>query len=181
MTDLSTTLMGLNLKNPIIVGACGLTNSAKKVEACEAAGAGAVVLKSIFEEQIFSDIDKLRSQNQDRLWHPEAAEYINNFVQDETLASYLETIKESKKNCNIPIIASIHCTTNGPWTDFAKKVEEAGADAIELNILSMTSDPRFKGPEKEKIHFDIVKAVKQSTALPVTLKMGGHFSSLSHF
>lgn len=180
MTDLSTKLMGLNLKSPLIVGACGLTSSAKKIQACEAAGAGAVILKSIFEEQILSDIDKLRGQNQDRLWHPEAAEYINNFVQEEAVGTYLDIIKDSKKNCDIPVIASIHCTTDGAWTDFAKKVEQAGADAIELNILSMTSDPRFEGLEKEKIHFDILKAVKKSTSLPVTLKLGDHFSSLSH-
>lgn len=181
MTDLSTTLMGLKLKNPLIVGACGLTKSAKGVKECEAAGAGAVVLKSIFEEQILSDINALQHQNHDQLWHPEAAEYINNFVQEEAVSSYLDTIKACKENCNIPIIASIGATSAGSWVDFSKKIEDAGADAIELNIMSMTSDPRIEGEEKENIHFDIVKSVKNATRLPVTVKMGFHFSSLSHF
>lgn len=179
MTDLSTKYMGLELKNPIVVGSSGLTKSAKTVEQCAEAGAGAVVLKSIFEEQIAHQVDELAT-GAGGMWHPEADEYITKYGRENAVADFLDLIKKAKKAVSIPVIASVHCVTAGTWTEFAKKLEDAGADAIELNVLSLSSDPRLTGVEQERVHHEIVEAVKKSTKIPLALKVGQSFSSPAH-
>lgn len=177
--DLSTRYMGLNLANPIIVGSSGLSKTAAGVKKCADAGAGAVVLKSIFEEQISKEVDALVEASHQSMWHSEAAEYITAYGHDNAVDLYLETIAEAKSAVNIPIIASVHCVTAGAWTDFARQVEQAGADALELNVFVMPSDPRRSGQENEKVYFDVVKQVKKQVSIPVGLKIGFFFSSLS--
>ncbi len=179
MTDLSTKYMGLELKNPIVVGSSGLTKSAKAVEQCADAGAGAVVLKSIFEEQIVHQVEELAS-SAGGMWHPEADEYITAYGRESAVADFLELIKKAKKSVSIPVIASVHCVSAGAWTEFAGKLEDAGADAIELNVLNLSSDPRLTGPEKERVYHQIVEAVKEATKIPLALKIGQQFSSPAH-
>jgi dihydroorotate dehydrogenase (fumarate) len=181
MRDLSTTYMGLSLRNPIIVGSSSLTGSLENVRKADQAGAGAIVLKSIFEEQIESQVAGLMKSSEPALWHPEAADYITRYGRDNAVAEYLELISEAKDAVSVPVISSIHCVTAGAWTDFAKRVEQAGADALELNVFVLPSDPRRGGEENEKVYVDIANAVTRRVSIPVALKIGWYFSGLTHF
>jgi len=171
--------MGLNLKNPVIVSSCGLTGKMATLKSCADAGAGAVVLKSIFEEQIQAEVDGLMKESEPTLGHPEAADYISRYGRQDAVNGYLKLIREAKQDLGIPVIASVHCVTAGTWIEFASKVEEAGADALELNVFVLPSDPRHDGSANEQIYFDIAKAVKKQVKIPVALKIGSYFSGLS--
>ncbi len=172
--DLSVKYLGLTLKNPVIVGSSGLTNSVEKIKELEKHGAAAVVLKSLFEEQILFQADNAHANND--YDYPEAADYIKAYAKDSAIADYLSLIKDAKKEVNIPVIASINCVTTGEWVSFAKKFEEAGADAIELNISLLPSNIEVDSATNEKKYFDIIDAVKKTVNIPVALKMS-HFSA----
>ena len=133
MATLETTFAGLKLKNPIIVSSSGLTDSAAKNQKLAAAGAGAIVLKSLFEEQIMMEADWMGDPNM----YPEGSDYLVGYIRQHKLGEYLNLIKESKQLCDIPVIASINCYQDADWIDFAKQIEEAGADALEVNILAL--------------------------------------------
>ncbi|MBW2278216.1 MAG: dihydroorotate dehydrogenase-like protein [Deltaproteobacteria bacterium] len=178
MTDLSTRYVGLDLKNPIIVGSSGLTRTLEGVKRCAEAGAAAVVLKSIFEEQITAEVKQLVKDSEASLWHPEASEYISSYGKENAVSGYLELIRQAKQEVEIPIIASVHCVTAGAWTEFVSRVEQAGADAIELNAFVMPSDPRRTGRDNEQFYFDVVDAVKGKVKIPLSIKLGFFFSSL---
>ncbi len=180
MADLSTKYMGLALANPIIVGSSGLTNSAEGVKKCEDAGAGAVVLKSIFEEQIVGEVANLVDASGPSYWHSEAAEYIRSYGRANAVEHYLDLIREAKAAVSIPVIASIHCVTAGAWTDFAQQVQQAGADALELNIFILPADPEVGGTETEEIYLKVADTVKHKASIPVALKIGSYFSGLAH-
>jgi dihydroorotate dehydrogenase (fumarate) len=180
MADLSTTYMGLKLSNPVIVSSCGLTGKLASVKACAQAGAGAVVLKSIFEEQILAEVAGMMEQSEPAQWHPEAADYITRYGREDAVAEYLQLIRDARRELSLPIIASIHCVTAGTWIEFASRVEEAGADALELNVFILPSDPRRDGVANEKTYFDIAAAVKKRIKIPVALKIGSYFSGLSN-
>jgi dihydroorotate dehydrogenase (fumarate) len=179
MADLSTKYMGLGLKNPIIVGSSGLTASVEKAKECADAGAGAVVLKSIFEEQITAEVASIREASGTSYWHPEAEEYIREYGRHHAAEAYVDLIKGVKDAVDIPVIASVHCVSAGGWTEFAHKMELAGADALELNVYVLPSDPKRDGPENEQVYFDVIDAVKAASSLPLALKIGTAFSSLS--
>jgi dihydroorotate dehydrogenase (fumarate) len=132
MVNLETKYINLRLKNPIIVSSSGLTSSVNKIEQLANAGAGAVVLKSLFEEQIRLEAGNML-KNTD---YPEALDYINNYARDNAIDDYLNLIEEAKNKVDIPVIASINCVSTKEWISFAKSVQEAGADALELNVLS---------------------------------------------
>ena len=134
MKRLETTFAGLKLKNPFIVSSCNLTNSAEKNKKWEDAGEGAVVLKSLFEEEIEAQADWMNEGV-----HAEELDYLQAYQRAHRLEEYLNLIKETKAICTIPVIASINCFRLTGWTDFAKQMEQAGADAIELNIMSVCS------------------------------------------
>ena len=178
MTDLSTSYVGLDLKNPIIVGSCGLTRTIEGVKRCAKAGAAAVVLKSIFEEQITAEVKQLVKESEESLWHPEASEYITSYGKENAVSGYLELIRQAKQEVEIPVIASVHCVTAGAWTEFVSRVEQAGADAIELNAFVMPSDPRRSGRDNEQFYFEVVDAVKGKVSIPLSIKLGFFFSSL---
>ncbi|MCU0665462.1 MAG: dihydroorotate dehydrogenase-like protein [Myxococcota bacterium] len=179
--DLSTKYMGLALSSPLIVGSCGLTKSVKAVEQCACAGAGAVVLKSIFEEQIVAEVDALVASGEQTLWHPEADEYIRSYGREGAVTAFLDLVRDSKKAVGIPIIASVHCVSPGIWTEFASRLQKAGADAIELNINVLTSDTRLSGAEMERAYFSVVEAVRKASGIPVSVKLGYHFSGMAGF
>jgi dihydroorotate dehydrogenase (fumarate) len=179
MLDLSTRYMGLHLRNPIIVSSSGLTQTLEGVQRCADAGAGAVVLKSIFEEQIEAEVKGVQGSIGDSAWHPEAEEYIARFGREEAVGVYLRLIREAKQALPIPVIASVHCVTAGAWTEFAERVEEAGADALELNVFVLPSDPKRDARETEQVYFDIAREVTRRVSIPVALKVGSYFSALS--
>ena len=174
MTDLSTKYMGLNLKNPIIIGSSELTNSVNKIKALADSNAGAIVLKSFFEEQIMAEV----SQNiyKDQSGYTDAYEYIREYTKEHNIDKYLDLIREAKKSVDIPIIASINCISDNEWISYAKKFEEAGADALELNIAILPSDFNVKSEDNEKKYFSITEKVKSQVNIPVALKMS-YFSA----
>lgn len=175
--NLSTVYMSLKLRNPVVVGSSGLTGSVEKVKQCADAGAGAVVLKSVFEEQIEAELGHMSVEN----WYPEAFDYIGTYGMHNALEKYLELLEGARKETEIPVIPSIHCFGTGKWVEFAKKLENAGASAIELNAFILPSDPRRTGRENENVILDIASDVKSRVSIPVAVKIGSHFSSVSSF
>jgi dihydroorotate dehydrogenase (fumarate) len=171
--------MGLNLKNPIIVGSSGLTNSVEKIIEIEKNGAAAVVLKSLFEEQIKHDINKTLSHSDNTFAYPEALDYIKNYAEEFSFESYLNLIKESKRAVKIPIIASINCVSASEWIAYAKKIQDAGADALELNIFLLPSDVNNSSEQNEKVYFDIINEVRKQVSIPIAVKTSFYFSGLA--
>ncbi len=178
MADLSTTYMGLELKNPLIVGSSELTNKPEKVKKLADAGAGAVVLKSLFEEQIMMEVDAQRVNNMYGSFS-DVENYVAFYTRKHDLDEYLSLIKDSKASVDIPVIASINCISASEWVDFATRIQNAGADALELNMFIMPNDPSFDGADIEKIYFEVVDKIEQNIEIPVALKMGTYFSGLA--
>jgi dihydroorotate dehydrogenase (fumarate) len=196
MANLSVKYMGLDLKSPIIVGSCGLTNSVKNIVEMAQKGSGAVVLKSIFEEQIRIEADTLlKSETEEaKAWnmaynqildktphaYHEAEQYITNFAKEHTLSDYLKFISEVKKAVTIPVIASINCVSHYDWAFFARRIQNAGADAIELNVYSLPSDFQKVGINYEYEIIEIIKEVKKFVTIPIALKIGYYYSGLAN-
>lgn len=176
--DFSTKYLGLELKNPIVVGSSSLTHTPKNIKKCEESGAGAVVLKSLYEEQITADLNRLSKQEDMYIWYPEAVEYINAISTEGGVHDYLEVIKQAKELVDIPLIASINCVNDKGWVSFSKELENAGADAIELNIAVFPESNSITGQEIEKRHINIVKAVTSTIKIPVAVKLSPYFSNL---
>ncbi|MFT5729895.1 MAG: dihydroorotate dehydrogenase (fumarate) [Desulforhopalus sp.] len=178
MKDLSTTYLGLDLKNPLIVGSCGLTNSVKKIGELAESGAGAVVLKSLFEEQILADLSaNLESYSTD---YPGATDYVREYTRGNEVDTYLKLIAGAKKKVDIPVIASVNCVSAKEWTSFAKSVENEGADAIELNVSLLPSNPKVTSAQNEQQYLDVVSSVTEMVSIPVALKMSHYSASLAH-
>lgn len=177
MSQLETTYLGLKLKNPIIVGSSGLTSSIDKLKKIEEKGAGAIVLKSIFEEQIKFEAGNLANGSDS----PEAWDYVNHYVKQNTIQEYLDLIKQAKEEVKIPIIASINCVSAKEWVGFAKSIEEAGADAIEVNVFVLPNDKNAPAEKYENIYFDLADQLKKTINIPFAFKLGSHFSNLVGF
>lgn len=175
MIDLTTKYAGLSLKSPVIVSSSGLTSSVERIKKISAAGAGAVVMKSLFEEQISHEIGQLSAESD----YPEAQDYVRTYARENSLDSYLSIIRDAKKVVSIPIIASINCVSAAEWIDFAKKIEDSGADALELNIYFLPIDKDKDPREYEKVYLNLVSEVKTKTALPVIVKLGPGFSNIT--
>lgn len=176
MASLETSYMGIKLQSPLIVSSSGLTNSVDKVKRLAKAGAGAVVLKSLFEEQILGETGQLLQEQSDS--YPEAMDYIQTYVRSQSVNKYIELVKACKAETNIPIIPSINCSSTGEWVDFASKLEEAGADGIELNIFVMNTGQFKDSAAYEQVYFNIVREVKSRVNIPIAVKVGFYFSSL---
>jgi dihydroorotate dehydrogenase (fumarate) len=179
MTNIETTYMGLKLCSPVIIGSSGLTNSIENIIEFEKRGAGAIVLKSLFEEQIKYEISSTASYQSSSNYYPEAHDYIANYSHNHRVGEYLNLIRDAKQAVKIPVIASINCITADEWTSFARKIEEAGADALELNIFVMPSDPNMGAEQNEKIYFSILEEVNKQVKIPVSLKISYYFSGLA--
>jgi dihydroorotate dehydrogenase (fumarate) len=195
MINLQTTYMGLKLKNPLIAGSSGLTNSIDNIKELAAKGIGAIVLKSIFEEQIHHDTERNIQKEEGGIQtytqapdtiishrihdYDEAYSYIYEYAKKHTLDKYIEFIKQTKKEVDVPIIASINCISNYDWHNFAKQIQDAGADAIELNIFILPSDFRRSSSDNEQLYFDIYREVKKYINIPIAIKLGYYFSALA--
>jgi dihydroorotate dehydrogenase (fumarate) len=178
MINLETTYMGLQLKNPVIVSSSGLTNSVRKIKIIEEKGAGAIVLKSLFEEQITNEARHLIGKDPKNASYPEAEDYIQNYVKGNSVSNYLTLIKEAKEAVSIPVIASINCVSSSDWTSFAKEIEKAGADAIELNAFVVPNDRNMTSAKYEEIYYNIFNAVKKEVNIPISMKLGIYFTNL---
>lgn len=167
--------MGLELSSPIIASSCGLTAKVKQIEELNNSGVGAIVLKSIFEEQILGEISSLDSGS-----YAEESEYIYNYVRANSISQYIEFIKESKKVSNVPIIASINCVASSEWVSFAKEIEDAGADALELNIFFLPLNAKESSASIENRYLEVAKTVVDALSIPVSVKLPNAFTNTIH-
>lgn len=179
MISLQTTYMGLKLKSPVIAASSGLTRSIENLIEIEKQGAGAVVLKSLFEEQLLAEANKNLTELHDEYGYPEAYDYITNFTKSNSVNEYLELITEAKSKLSIPIIASINCYSNSEWIDYAKRFEEAGADALELNIFILPSNINQTSAQIEDTYIKIINHVKKTVKIPIAIKISDQFTSLA--
>lgn len=168
-----TNFAGLELRNPIIIGSCGLTAQAASNKAFEQAGAGAVVLKSLFEENIARQTEMMT----DEYAHSEASDYLQGYMGEHILSEYLSLIRESKRLCTIPIIASLSCYTDSERMRFAAEIEKAGADALELNMMTIRTSKDYCDGELEQSHIEILRHVRQTVRIPVIVKLGANISN----
>jgi dihydroorotate dehydrogenase (fumarate) len=180
--DLSTTYLGLKLKNPLVASASPMCEDLANIRRMEDAGASAVVLHSLFEEQIELECDEL-----DRFiteGSELSAESISHFPELTQRVmgpeAYLAHIVKCKQAVSIPIIASLNGTTRGGWVGYAKQMEQAGADALELNIYHVAVDADVSGEQVEQQYVNLVKAMKNEVRIPVAVKLGPYFSSMAN-
>ena len=178
--NLTTSYLGLELKNPIIVGSSTFTGTVEGIVKCAKAGAGAVVLKSLFEEQILSDIKKEEGYTDIYASNVDADLYMKTFLRGNEIAIYTNLIREAKKNVDIPIIASINCADKGEWISFAKELQNAGADALELNIAVSPFDKDIVSKDIEDEVVSIFNEVKKTVTIPVSVKLGDHFTNIGN-
>ncbi|MDD4822173.1 MAG: dihydroorotate dehydrogenase-like protein [Bacteroidales bacterium] len=172
--SLTTDYAGLRLHNPFIVSSSGLTDSADKVRVLEQEGAAAVVLKSLFEEQIELSVEKELKSGQE---YPEAYDYIRTYVRENQVDQYLKLIRACKMSVSIPIIASINCYTKSSWISFAKEIENAGADAIEVNIMIVNTSKEYKYGETERLYVEVLSELKKIVKIPVIIKLSHQLTS----
>ncbi|HEY1207492.1 MAG: dihydroorotate dehydrogenase-like protein [Bryobacteraceae bacterium] len=177
--DLTTKYLGLTLKNPVVVSASPLSENLGNIKKMEQAGAAAVVMHSLFEEQIEregADLDRSLSTGES---YAESLSYFPDMggykIGPET---YLENLAQAKASVKIPIIASLNGASTGGWTRYAKKMQEAGADALELNIYTIPTDPRVNAAEIEQSYCDLVRDVKATVQIPVAVKLCPYFSAM---
>ena len=181
MTDLSTSYLGLALKNPLVVSPSPLCEDIGNLKRMEDAGASAVVLHSLFEEQLQAesqDLDRFLSSGTESFaealsYFPDKAQY--KIGPDE----YLEHIRQAKAAVKIPVIGSLNGVSTGGWISYAKQIQEAGADALELNVYYVPTDPELSGAQVEQMYCDLVRDMRASVKIPVAVKLGPYFSAMA--
>lgn len=178
MADTQVTFMGLKLKSPIIAGSCGLNRDVMTVKKLEDAGAGAIVMPSLFEEQIEKEIREFDEETA-LSSYPEGNEMLSFFQKRHALDDYLKLIKEIKAAVSIPVIASINCYRYGTWTDYAREISEAGADALEINIFYLPSDPLILEETIRKEYLKIAREIAKVSTIPVSLKVSYYFENMA--
>jgi len=182
MADLSTTYLGLPLANPLVPSASPLSRSVDNVKRMEDAGAAAVVLHSLFEEQLTFEstvLDRYLSVSADSYWeaityYPEPSDFVLPPEQ------YLEHVRAAKEAVDIPIIGSLNGVSSGGWTDYARLIEQAGADALELNVYFVPTDPLLSGAAIEQSTVELVREVRRTVHIPVAVKLSPYYSNLAH-
>ncbi len=180
--SLSTEYLGLSLKNPLVISACPVTNDLDKLRELEQAGAAAAVLPSLFEEQIehddvdMSDVQDAGSEGfaESLSFFPEPSDYRTG------PEKYLDYIGDAKRAVSIPLIASLNGSSQGGWVSYARRMEEAGADALELNVYYVPTDVTLSGEDVEQQHVDLVAAVRESISIPLAVKVGPYFSAFAN-
>ncbi|HQG51900.1 MAG TPA: dihydroorotate dehydrogenase-like protein [Bacteroidales bacterium] len=174
MSMLDTQYLGLEIKSPVIVGSCGFSSKIEKMKEAETYGAGAIVMKSLFEEQINSLIASSHVPN----IHPEAEDYMSNYIKSHSVDEYLKLISEAKKSLHIPVIASINCITSETWIEFARNIEGAGADAIEINMFFLPVSSNVLPEEAEKQYLILAEKLKKTIKIPIAIKIGFRFTNV---
>ncbi len=182
MADLSTSYLGLKLKNPVVASASPISKKLDGIRSLADAGAGAVVMYSLFEEQIMQEglaLNHFLTRGTESF--PEAITYFPdlgnyNIGPDE----YLELIQKAKQAVDVPIIGSLNGVSTGGWTEYAKKIEEAGADALELNVYYIPTDVNLSSQEVEQSYINLVKDVRGQVSIPLAVKLSPFFTALPH-
>jgi dihydroorotate dehydrogenase (fumarate) len=180
--DLKTKYLGLSLANPVVASASPMTGKLENLQRLEEAGVGAIVLPSLFEEQIIhEETERVRMDEYGAESFAEALDYFPPLEGYNTGTElYLDLLRDAKKELKVPVIASLNGTTTGGWLRYAKLMEEAGADALELNIYLIAADPKVSGAEVEQQYIDLVEAVKKEVSIPLSVKVGPYFSSIGN-
>ena len=183
MTDLTTTYLGLPLKNPLVAAASPLSKRVDHIKRLEDAGVSAVVLHSLFEEQIIHEsleLDHFLSRSAD--FSAEASSYLPDTGEYSLLPEkYLEHVGKVKKAAGIPIIGSLNGVSKGGWVRYARLIQDAGADALELNLYYLPVDPALEAKEIESAQVELVAAVKASMSIPLSVKLSPFYTSLPNF
>ncbi|WP_303850288.1 dihydroorotate dehydrogenase-like protein [Seleniivibrio woodruffii] len=177
MPDISTTYMGIKLKSPVVAASSTLTKDIDNLKKAEEAGAGAVILKSLFEEEIRQD----SGLDIDTAFHSEAYDYMSaDAAMVYGAGEYLELVCKAVKAVSIPVIASVNCEGGKWWAEYAKSIEEAGAHGIELNISFMPFDAGISSQEAESRYFEVVHEVKKTVKIPVAVKIGQNITAVPY-
>jgi len=178
MADLSTSYMGLSLPSPFVLASSSLSNRVENFQVAEQHGAGAVVLRSLFEEQIEAlDTALQEALEQNSAGFSEAT----SFFPRQTVGpqEYLRLVAAAKKAVRIPVIASLNCNAPGSWSGYARQIEEAGADGLEVNLYAVQADPRISGAQVENQYHEIVSAIRSTVKIPVAVKLSPFFTALA--
>jgi dihydroorotate dehydrogenase (fumarate) len=179
MADLSTDYLGLKLPSPLVVASSALSNRIENLEVAEGHGAGAVVLRSLFEEQIEAANTVLEEAAMSQAdSNPEARTYFP--PQRVGPHEYISLVERAKKALDIPVIASLNCCAPGSWTGYAKEIASAGADALEVNLYAVEADPAVSGAEIERRYLEIVAGIRAAVKIPIAVKLSPYFSSLAN-
>ena len=182
MIDLSTRYLGLDLRTPIVASASPLNGELSTARLVEAAGASAIVMPSLFEEEILhEEIEFNRSLEAGSEHFAEALDYFPGVAAfDGTGDRYLATVEELKRHLSVPVIASLNATSSGAWARYATLIEQAGADALELNLYRVAADPERCAADVESADLEIVRAVRRSLSIPLAVKLSPYYSAMAH-
>lgn len=174
-----TKYLGLELKSPIVVGSCGLTSDVDKMVQMEEAGAGAVVIKSVFEEQIIHDIKRNTHMVAPTDSYGDSYEYIAQHVADDSLEQHFSMIREAKRRLTIPVVGSINCFSYENWLTYAQKFQEVGCDALELNMAILPYETSLSSDDVERTFNQIINTLRKSISIPISIKVGTYFTDMA--
>jgi len=180
MADLTTEYMGLKLPTPLVLASSALSNRVDNLEMAEGHGAGAVVLRSLFEEQIEAANTALEEE---LARGSESSAEARTYFPPQRVGphEYLSLVERAKRALRIPVIASLNCCAPGSWTEYAHDIEQAGADALEVNLYAVEADPAVSSAEVEARYLDVVRAVRAAVRIPIAVKLSPYFTALAHF
>ena len=176
---IDTEYLGLKLKSPVIVSSGPLTQNLVSLKKCEDAGAGAVVLKSIFEEQIEADVNSELDANKEYLDSAGSEGFFLSSSRDYYIDRYMKLLTEAKKELSIPVIASVSAKSMASWIDYAERFVSCGADAIELNYYPISSDKKVPGADVDRKAVEFAKIARERIKAPLSIKIGYKYSSLA--
>ena len=173
--------MGITVDSPVIVGSCGLSSSLENLEYMQEAGVGAVILKSIFEEQIIYDIKRNANVIAPTDNYGDSYEYIAAHVAIDSLSQYFDYIRKARKKLQIPIVGSIHCYSFENWLTYAKRFEDAGCDALELNMAILPYETTISVDDIERLFQNVIQSLKKFVSIPVSVKLSHNFTDMAKF
>lgn len=179
--DTKTKYLGLEIDSPIIVGSCGLTNDINNLVKMEQAGAGAVIIKSVFEEQIIYDIKRNLSMMAPTDNYGMSYEYVAAHVSDDSLGKHFDLIKEAKKRLHIPVVGSINCYSFENWMTYTQRFQEAGCDALELNMAILPYETTMSYEDVDRLFSNIINTLRKSVNIPVSIKVSQNFTDMANF
>ena len=179
--DTRTKFLGLDVESPIIAGSCGLTNDIDNLVKLQDAGAGAVIIKSVFEEQIIFDIKRNLSMMAPTDNYGMSYEYIAAHVSDDSLGRHFDLIKEAKKRLHIPVIGSINCYSFENWMTYTQRFQDAGCDALELNMAILPYETTLSCEDVDRLFSDIINTLRKSVTIPISVKVSHNFTDMANF
>ncbi|MFA7116213.1 MAG: dihydroorotate dehydrogenase-like protein [Bacteroidales bacterium] len=178
MKDLSTKFLGIPIKTPIIAASCVLTSDYKMCADMEELGIGAIIVKSLFEEQITNEV-KFIAENS--VQYPEMEDYLHTYMKSFSIKTYMDKLEKIKFSTDIPIIASINCYSPGEWYDYAKQISELDIQGLEINLFDIPLTLNMSGEQVQQDYFTIVKKIVNEVNLPISVKMSSHFNNIPLF